>query len=269
MSDRLTLATATGLPFLLLAFHVAMGVTALPAGYVAIAARKGGKWHRRSGVVFVYTMIAMGLAAVGIAVYEGKKDVAGGALTAYLVFTALTTVKPLPRAGRRMDIALTVLAFVFAQGMFARAFTALGKPGNRIEGVPAGMLFFLATVTLLAGIGDVRMIWAGGIQGTRRLARHLWRMCFGLFIASGSFVAQLTKMTFMPGWMRGLPAILVLSAAPLAVLLYWMWRVRLKRNLRGLMTAKPIEAGMPRLGVTPDEPLRAAALYDARRVRRP
>ena len=96
MSDRLRLATSTGLPFLSLAFHVAMGVIALPAGYVAIAARKGGTWHRRSGVVFVYTMIAMGLTAVGIAVYEGKKDVAGGALAAYLVFTALTTVKPLP-----------------------------------------------------------------------------------------------------------------------------------------------------------------------------
>jgi hypothetical protein len=102
------------------------------------------------------------------------------------------------------------------------------------------MSFFLGTIVLLAAIGDARMIRAGGIQGTRRLARHLWRMCFGLFIASGSFVAQLVKMTFMPDWMRSLPVILVLAAAPLVVLLYWMWRVRLRRNLRGLMTGKPV-----------------------------
>jgi hypothetical protein len=89
------------------------------------------------------------------------------------------------------------------------------------------------------------MIWAGGIQGTRRLARHFWRMCFGLFIASGSFVAQLVMMKFMPAWMRSVPVIVALGAAPLVVLLYWMWRVRLKQNLRGLMTAKPIEARQP------------------------
>jgi uncharacterized membrane protein len=245
VSDRLTLATATGLPLLSLAFHVVMGVAGLTAGYVAIAARKGGTWHRRSGAVFVCAMIAMGLSAVGIALFEGKQDVAGGALTAYLVFTAWTTVKPLSRGGRAAAVPLMAFALVVGAAMLDRGFMALDRPGNQIEGVPAGMMFFLGTVVLLAAIGDARMIWAGGIQGTRRLARHLWRMCFGLFIASGSFVAQLVQMKFMPGWMRSLPVILVLSAAPLVVLLYWMWRVRLKQNLRGLMTAKPIEARVP------------------------
>lgn len=245
MNDRLTLATATGLPLLSLAFHVATGVVALAAGYVAIAARKGGTLHRRSGVVFVCTMIAMGLAAVGISIYEGKDDVASGALTAYLVFTALTTVKPVRGVGRRAQIGLMLLAFAFAAGGFARAFTALDRPGNHIEGVPAGMMFFMSSIVLLAAIGDARMIMAGGIQGTRRLARHLWRMCFALFIASGSFVSQLVMMKFMPEWMRSVPVIVAVAAAPLVVLLYWMWRVRLRQNLRGLMTAKPIEARGP------------------------
>lgn len=56
------------------------------------------------------------------------------------------------------------------------------------------------------------MIRAGGIRGTRRLARHLWRMCFGLFIASGSFVAQLVMMKFMPAWMHSVPVIVVRAA---------------------------------------------------------
>jgi hypothetical protein len=45
-------------------------------------------------------------------------------------------------------------------------------------------------------------------------------------------------MSFMPTWTRGLPAILLLAAGPLVVLLYWMWRVRLKQNLRGLVTPR-------------------------------
>jgi len=242
--DRLTLATATGLPLLSLAFHVAAGTTALAAGYIAIAARKGGTWHRRSGTVFVCAIIAMGLAAVGIAVYEGK-DAGGGALTAYLVFTAWTTVKPLPLAGRSGDVALMLFAFLFAVTGFAQAFTVLGMPGSQRDGVPAGMMFFMSTIILLAAIGDARMIRAGGLQGTRRLARHLWRMCFGLFIASGSFVAQLAMMKGMPAWMRSVPVMVVLGSAPLVVLIYWMWRVRLRQNLRGLMTVKPIEAPRP------------------------
>jgi hypothetical protein len=99
-------------------------------------------------------------------------------------------------------------------------------------------MFFMATIVLLAAVGDVRMIRAGGLQGSRRLARHLWRMCFGLFMASGSFVSQLTRMTWMPHWMRSVPVIVAFSAAPLVVLLYWMWRIRLRQNLRGIITTK-------------------------------
>ena len=244
MSERLTLATSTGLPFLFLAFHVLTGVTAFVAGSMAIAARKGGRWHRRSGLVFVSAMIATGITAAGISVYEGESP-GGGLLTAYFVFTAWTALTWLPGAHRRVNLALMVFAFTIAVLGYAQGFTALGRPGNHIDGVPAGMMFFLATVNLLAAIGDARMIAAGGIQGTRRLARHLWRMCFGLFIATGSFVAQLVEMTFMPEWMRSVPVIVVLAAGPLVVLLYWMWRIRLKQNLRGLMTGKPIEARRP------------------------
>src|SRR5688572_21963979 len=167
-----------------------MGLAALVAGSIAIAARKGGRWHRRSGLVFVYTMIATGITAAGISIYEGKSP-GGGLFTAYFVFTAWTAVKPLPGARRGVDIGLMVMALVFAAATYSGAFTALDNPGNQLNGVPAGMLFFLATVVLLAAIGDGRMVWAAGIHGTRRLARHLWRMCFGLFIATGSFVGQL------------------------------------------------------------------------------
>lgn len=242
MSDRLTLATATGLPWLSLAFHVAMGLVAFAAGFIALGARKGSPWHRRSGTVFACAMIATGLTAAGIAAYEGKPTVVGGALTAYLVFTAYTTVKPLPGVTRRGDVALMILALTLAAAEYRFALTALGRPGNHIDGVPAGMMFFMATIILLAAIGDARMIRAGGIQGTRRIARHLWRMCFGLFIATGSFAAQLARMQFLPEALRGLPAILVLAATPLVALLYWMWRIRLRQNLRGLMSAKPIES---------------------------
>jgi uncharacterized membrane protein len=235
MYERLSLATATGWPFALLAFHVAMGAIGFVTGTIAIAARKGSTWHRKSGKVFVVSMLAMGLSAVGVALYEGKADVEMGALTAYLVFTAWTTLNPLPRGNRAAAVPLMLFALVGGSGSVAQGFTALGLPGNHIGGVPAGMFFFLGSVFLLAAIGDFRLLRAGGIQGPRRIARHLWRMCFGLFIATGSFVAQLTRMTFVPGWMRSVPVILVLSAGPLVVLVWWIWRVRIRGRLNGIV----------------------------------
>jgi hypothetical protein len=68
-------------------------------------------------------------------------------------------------------------------------------------------------------------------------------MSFGLFIASGSFL--LGQMKFIPEPIRVVPLIFALAVSPLVLLLYWMWRVRLKQNLRGLMTAKAIVAGRP------------------------
>ncbi len=238
MSDRLTLATSTGLPFLALAFHFATGLIAMAVGFVAIAARKGGTWHRWSGLVFVYAMIATGLVAAGLALYEGKSTILGGLFTVYLVFTAYTTVRQLPGVGRRVDIALMVLAFSLAAVGYAHAFKALGKPASETGGVPVGMSLFMTTIVLLAAIGDARMIRAGGIRGTRRIARHLWRMSFGLFIASGSFL--LGQMKFVPEPIRVVPVLVALAVSPLVLLLYWMWRIRVRQNLRGLRYQLPL-----------------------------
>ena len=91
----------------------------------------------------------------------------------------------------------------------------------------------IGTVMLLASFGDLRAIRAGGLQGSRRLARHLWRMCFALFIATGSFF--LGQMKFIPEPMRIVPLLLVLAFAPIPFLLYWMWRVRVRGRLTGIV----------------------------------
>jgi hypothetical protein len=58
-------------------------------------------------------------------------------------------------------------------------------------------------------------------------------MCFGLFIATGSFF--LGQMKFIPEPARIMPLLLVLAFAPLVFLLYWMWRVRVRGRLSGIV----------------------------------
>jgi hypothetical protein len=126
-----------------------------------------------------------------------------------------------------------VFAFTFAVLSLIDGVNTWQLPGHARNGVPAGMILFLGTISLLAAVGDLRMIREGALRGTRRIARHLWRMCFGLFIATGSFF--LGQMKFIPAPIRFVPVVFALAVAPLVVLLYWMWRVRLRRRLTGII----------------------------------
>ena len=93
------------------------------------------------------------------------------------------------------------------------------------------MLFFLATITGLAAAGDVRLMRLGPSRGAKRLARHLWRMCFALFIAAGSFfsirarVAKVLPDPFTTAPMRALPIVLIFVA-----MFYWLWRARIRQT---------------------------------------
>jgi hypothetical protein len=62
------------------------------------------------------------------------------------------------------------------------------------------------------------------MDGTQRLARHLWRMCFALFIASMSlFVA---RQHLFPAILRTTGALYVLSFSPLLLMIFWLIRIR-------------------------------------------
>jgi hypothetical protein len=77
---------------------------------------------------------------------------------------------------------------------------------------------------------DFRVLRHGGIAGVPRLARHLWRMCLGLFIAASSFF--LGQQQVMPAFIQGSPLLLVLAFAPLPLLIFWLVRVRTARQFR-------------------------------------
>ena len=105
------------------------------------------------------------------------------------------------------------------------------------DGVPVGMMFFSGSICLLAAAGDVRMLLRGGVSGAKRLARHLWRMCYGLFIAAGSFflgganrplrlLSSVGIGQHLPKPLFSMGLYLVLTILPLVLLVFWLVRVR-------------------------------------------
>ena len=211
---------------MLLPIHVAAGGLALVLGAVALSAKKGGTLHRRSGRLFVCAMLVMGISAAILG------NVGGGVMTVYFVGTALTTVRPVSAWTRMFNVAALLVVVGLALLTIVGGVQAFNSPGGFLNGVPFLMFFFLATVMLLAAAGDVRIMRSGVPRGGPRLARHLWRMCFALFIAAGSFfsirerVAKILPGPFTTGPMRALPILLLFGA-----MFYWLWRVRGRRTL--------------------------------------
>jgi hypothetical protein len=68
------------------------------------------------------------------------------------------------------------------------------------------------------------MLVRGGVSGSQRIARHLWRMCFGLFIASGSFF--MGRQQIFPDFIRESNVLIFLTILPLLLLIFWLVRVR-------------------------------------------
>ena len=223
--------------------HIAGGAVALLAGVAAICAPKGSRLHRRAGNLFFLSMLVMATFAAVLAVVRPGQIInlfiAGFAF--YLVGTAwLAARRPDGVAGTAEKAALAVsliLCAPFAMVIFQIATgIALFRTAFRIEGAILIALCSFASVIALAAIGDARVVLAGGLSGRSRIARHLWRMCFGLFIAAGSFFLgpsnRPLRLLSLIGGRHLSPAIfstgpyLFLTVLPLILLIFWLIRVR-------------------------------------------
>ena len=227
----------------ILIVHICGGSLALLSGAAAMSFRKGSRWHRAAGKVFVVSMLVLATSAIYIAVPKHETgNINGGIVTFYMVTTAWLTARRGDGETRKYDLVLFLIPVVFATLTIISGVEKLRIPGPPKDGVPAGMHFFMAGVMLLAFAGDVRMLVRGGLFGSQRIARHLWRMCFGFFIATGSFFLGPANRPLRFLRTLGLrqeifrtvlrPEVLIfLAVLPLLLLIFWMIRVRAMKTV--------------------------------------
>jgi uncharacterized membrane protein len=218
---------------LLLPLHILCGMFALLFGYTALSAKKGASLHRGSGMGFVMAMSVMSLTGAFIATLKPDRgSIIAGLLTFYFVVTGLLTVKQVP-GQRRIEMAAMATGFIV--GLLAIwAGWWLAQRG-RPEAAP---MFIFSAMAIGGALGDWRMLRAGGIEGKPRIKRHLWRLCFAMWVAAASFFWGPPNR--VPEIIR-IPALLPIPVlAPIAVMLYWLWRMRGTKTVRGIATASPL-----------------------------
>jgi uncharacterized membrane protein len=216
---------------ILLPIHIVAGLIAIGSGFTAAFVVKGMKVHRKSGMIFVYSMLTLSLTGAAIATIRSQPaNIIGGLISFYLVITGFLTVRARTEGFPWIDSAVMLLGILVAFLSINLGLTVHHSPAGKINGVPSAPLFVFGAVGIMAVGGDLRMMLMHGLHGKHRIARHLWRMCFALFIASGSFFLGQAKV--FPKPIRIFPLLAIPAFLPLLILVYWMGRVLLTRWYR-------------------------------------
>ena len=222
----------------ILVIHICAGVFGLLSGTAALSFRKGSPRHVLAGKVFVASMLTMAVGAVYLGIIKHQTgNIGGGIITFYLIGTGWLTARRRKGETSRLDWVALLIPLALGILTWTNGIKVVRSGASSQDGVPVGMSFFMGSICLLAAAGDVRMLTRGGVLGVKRIARHLWRMCFGLFIAAGSFfmgpsnrplrlLSALGIGQHLPAALFSTNLYLILSILPLVLLIFWLVRVR-------------------------------------------
>lgn len=223
--------------------HISAGAISIVTGFIALFAAKGAPTHRQAGILFVYAMLVMGMMGATTAALWNRAlfvNVPAGLVAAYLVITGLATVRPDSRfAARDWTKALMVVALLVGSYNAYFGVVALTNETHRVFGLPPFPYVTFGIVGLLCAYGDLYVLRNGPRTGAARLGRHLWRMSWALFIAAGSFFLGQAKV--IPKPIRILPLLAIPPLLVIVAMIYWLWRVRLRKSMRGLFLARATE----------------------------
>jgi hypothetical protein len=204
--------------------HVIAGTLSILTGFVALCVAKGSPLHKRSGIVFAIAMLVMTSTGALLAAMKPERgSMLAGLLAFYLVCTSLLTVRRTVPESRAWLIGFMGMALTLGVVGYAFTYLAMTSANGRLDHLPPQPIFLFGTVALLGAALDARLLIANGIAGSHRIARHLWRMGFALWMATTSLF--LGQPTIFPDFLRermGLRAIPVLFVV--AMIVYWLWR---------------------------------------------
>jgi len=211
----------------ILILHAGAGTIAMLSGLVALSVAKGARLHQIFGTVFFAAMLTMSAMGIWLAIpLQQWGNVIGGAFAFYLVATAWMTVRRRPGTAGIFEVVAMLAAFTGAAVILYFGFKVVANPKAVAGNGPVAAYFVLAAIFALCGVLDLKVILGGGISGKPRIARHLWRMCVALTVATGSFF--LGQQKFLPQSWHGSPWLFVPVFAPLLLMAFWLVRIRLK-----------------------------------------
>lgn len=207
--------------------HIAGGAIGMVTGVVALASRKGQRVHRAAGSVFFLAMFMAYAIGAGVAPFldTGQRpNFVAGVMALYLLVSgAMAARRRDVKAGAPEVIGLIIALTITAAGLIFMRMGA-ASPSGTVDGSPPQSFFLFTIAGAFAAAGELHVLLRKQLSNTARIARHLWRMCFSLFIASGSFF--LGQQQVFPEALRDSVLLYAVALSPLPVMLFWLGKVR-------------------------------------------
>jgi hypothetical protein len=205
----------------ILVLHIGAASLALASGASSMVFRKGGRWHRLAGDLFVVSMLIMSAIGAGAAPFLPTpqwSSTGAGLFTFYLVCTGWATARRGRNGVGGIEIVGAVAALAVAAGFAGLAWAGARGPNGSLD--VASLIF--GALAAFGSACDLKVILRRGVTGAARVARHLWRMTLAFFIAAASFFLGQPKV-FPPG-LRGSPILLAPEIIILGLMAFWLLR---------------------------------------------
>lgn len=181
---------------ILIYIHAAFGGIALLAGLVSLIAKKGNRLHKKSGIVFFYSMMASGIIALFVAVLPNHENpflFSVGIFSLYFVLTGYRALRfKLKNPNLQIDKWISRVMILTGILMISLPVIISGKI-NIILVVFAsiGILFSARDLVLYKNPEKLRKSW---------LKMHLGKMLGGYISAITAFVVVNQYFPGISGW---------------------------------------------------------------------
>lgn len=203
----------------LIYIHATLGSIALLAGFIAIITKKGSNFHKKSGLIFYYTMLTTALSALVIAVlpkHESPFLFTIGIFSSYFIITgnrALRFKKPNPSL--LVDKIISTCMIFTGIFMIFYPLISTGKMNIilTIFGV-IGAIFAFRDLLLFKNTKKLRKNW---------LKFHIGKMLGGYIAAVTAFIVVNQFIPGIAGWF--IPGIF-----GSVYITYWFWKLKKKKH---------------------------------------
>lgn len=205
---------------LLLYAHIGAGAVGLFSGVVASLSRKGRKLHRLAGKTFFISMFICYLIGALVSPFleqEQRTNFVAAVLALYLLLSGVAAAnRHVFKAGRHEKIGLAVaLSITTMGGVFM--YMGAQHPSGTVDGAPPQAFILFIVAGCIAALGELNVIMRKKLSATARIVRHVWRMSFSFFIASGSLFFGQAKL--FPDWINASVLPILFGLFPFVILL--------------------------------------------------
>jgi uncharacterized membrane protein len=198
----------------LIIIHATLGSIAFIAGFIALITKKGSKSHKKSGIVFYYTMLYSALSALVISILPNHENAflfTIGIFSSYAIvsgYRALRFKRPNPTVWLDKILAIVMLITgicmilypVIQKGSINIVLTVFGSIGTVLA---------IRDLVLLNNLEKLRKNW---------LRLHIGKMC-------GGYIAAVTAFIVVNQFIPGITGWLLPSVFGTAYMNYWFWKL--------------------------------------------